>query len=73
MANTFSQIYIQVVFAVQNRNALIQTEWEEELNKYITGVVQNKGRKTSSRRILSVLNNIVDKVFWPINFWIFLL
>ena len=45
MANTFSQIYIQIVFAVQNRNALIQPAWEEELNKYITGVVQNKGQK----------------------------
>ncbi|MFV0590759.1 MAG: IS200/IS605 family transposase [Draconibacterium sp.] len=45
MADTFSQIYIQVVFAVQNRKALIQPEWEEELNKYITGIVQNKGQK----------------------------
>lgn len=45
MADTFSQIYIQVVFAVQNRKALIQPHWEEELNKYITGIVQNKGQK----------------------------
>ncbi len=45
MANTFTQIYIQVVFAVQNREALIQAEWEEDLNKYITGIVQNKGQK----------------------------
>ena len=45
MANTFTQIYIQVVFAVQNRNALIHPTWEEELYKYITGTVQNKGQK----------------------------
>ena len=45
MANTFSQIYIQVVFAVQNRNSLIKTEWEEELFKYITGITKNKGQK----------------------------
>lgn len=45
MANTFSQIYIQVVFAVQKRNALIQKTWEEELYKYITGIVQNKEQK----------------------------
>jgi len=45
MADTFSQIYIQVVFAVQNRNALINPKWEEELYKYITGIVQNKGQK----------------------------
>jgi len=45
MADTFTQIYIQVIFAVQNRKALIQPAWEEELYKYITGVVQNKGQK----------------------------
>ncbi|MCL6102725.1 MAG: IS200/IS605 family transposase [Bacteroidetes bacterium] len=45
MADTYSQIYIQVVFAVQNRNAFIKPVWEEELYKYITGIVQNKGQK----------------------------
>ena len=34
-----------MVFAVQNRNALINPYWEEELYKYITGIVQNKGQK----------------------------
>jgi len=48
MANTYSQIYIQVVFAVQNRKALIQPDWETELFKYITGIVQNKGQKMLS-------------------------
>jgi putative transposase len=43
MADAFSQIYIQVVFAVQNRKALIQPTWEEELYKYITGITRNKG------------------------------
>lgn len=45
MPNTYSQIYIQIVFAVQNRQALIQASCEEELYKYITGIVQNKGQK----------------------------
>jgi REP element-mobilizing transposase RayT len=45
MSNTFSQIYIHVVFAVQNRKALIKPTWEDELFKYITGIVQNKGQK----------------------------
>ena len=45
MAGTFSQIYIQVIFAVRNRNALIQPSWEDELYKYITGIVQKKGQK----------------------------
>ena len=43
--STYSQIYIQIVFAVKNRNGLIANSWEEELYKYITGIVQNKGQK----------------------------
>lgn len=45
MASTFSQIYIQVVFAVKGRESLIQPKWEEELFKYITGIVKNKEQK----------------------------
>jgi len=45
MADTFSQIYIQIVFAVRSREALIQPKWEENLFKYITGIVQKKGQK----------------------------
>lgn len=43
--SAYSQIYIQIVFAVKNRQALIADSWEEELYKYITGIVQNKGQK----------------------------
>ena len=42
---TFSQIYIQVVFAVKHRDSLIKQSWEEELYKYITGIIRNKGQK----------------------------
>ena len=45
MADTYSQIYIQIVFAVKGRDSLISPKWEEELYKYITGIVQNKGQK----------------------------
>ncbi|OAV75128.1 Transposase IS200 like protein [Bacteroidales bacterium Barb7] len=45
MAGTFSQIYIQIVFAIKNRDSLINPTWETELYKYITGIVQNKGQK----------------------------
>lgn len=45
MAGTFSQIYIQIVFAVQNRKSLINPTWEEELHKYIAGTIRNKGQK----------------------------
>ena len=50
MANTFSQIYIQVVFAVQNREASIGKTWEEEFYKYITGIIRKKGQKLSAKR-----------------------
>ncbi|MEZ5024919.1 MAG: IS200/IS605 family transposase [Chitinophagales bacterium] len=45
MSSTYSQIYIQIVFAVKGRQSLIQSNWEEELYKYITGIVQNKDQK----------------------------
>src|SRR2546429_4079144 len=48
MANTFSQIYIQTVFAVDGRLCLIRPEFKEELYKYITGIVRNKGQKLIS-------------------------
>ena len=45
MPNTYTQIYIQFIFAVENRISLISTKWEEELRKYITGIVQKKNHK----------------------------
>ena len=48
MANTFSQIYIQTVFAVSGRLSLITQDFKEELHKYVTGIVRNKGQKLIS-------------------------
>jgi REP element-mobilizing transposase RayT len=48
MANTFSQIYIQTVFAVNGRLSLIRPEFKEELYKYMTGIVRNNGQKLIS-------------------------
>lgn len=45
MANTYTQIYLQFVFAVQDRISLIHSSWEEDLYKYLTGIVQNNGHK----------------------------
>lgn len=45
MPGTFSQIYIQVVFAVKGRESLIQSSWEAELYKYISGIIRNKDQK----------------------------
>jgi REP element-mobilizing transposase RayT len=48
MANTFSQIYIQTVFAVSSRRSLITPAFKEDLYKYITGIVRNQGQKLIS-------------------------
>ena len=45
MANTYTQIYIQTVFTVQNRISLIKPQWSDDLYKYMTGIVQNNGHK----------------------------
>ena len=56
MSNTYTQIYIHVVFSVQNRISLIRSEWREELYKYITGIIQNNGHK------LIAINGMPDHV-----------
>ena len=45
MSDTYTQLYIQMVFAVKGRNSFIQHQWEEELYKYITAVVQGDRHK----------------------------
>jgi putative transposase len=45
MANTFSQIYIQIVFSVKGRQNLIDKSWKEELYKYINGIITAKQQK----------------------------
>lgn len=45
MANTYTQLHIQFVFAVKYRAALIQKAWKDELHKYITGIFQANKHK----------------------------
>lgn len=45
MANTYTQIHIQAVFVVQNRDCVIHKSWKNELYKYITGIIQNHNHK----------------------------
>ena len=45
MANTYTQIYLHVVFAVSGRACVISSERREELQKYMTGIVARKGQK----------------------------
>lgn len=56
MADTYSQIYIQIVFAVKGRDNLISPKWKEELYKYITGVVINERQK------LLAINGMPDHI-----------
>lgn len=46
MANTFTQLTYQVVFAVRNRDHLIARSWRDELCKYISGILKNEGLKS---------------------------
>ena len=45
MANTYTQLYIQIVFSVQGRQNLISEEHRDELEKYICGIVRNNKSK----------------------------
>ena len=56
MANTYTQIYIQIVFAVESRQNLIDSKHNDELQEYITGIV------TARRQKLIAINNMPDHV-----------
>jgi len=56
MPGTFSQIYVQLVFAVKHRESLIHSSWEEELYKYISGIIRNKEQK------LLAINGMPDHI-----------
>ena len=43
--NTFTQIHLQVVFAVQNRDALISASWKNRLYNYLVAIIQNNKHK----------------------------
>jgi REP element-mobilizing transposase RayT len=45
MANTYTQIHIQAVFAVKHRDSVIQDEWKGELYRYINGIIENHNHK----------------------------
>ena len=48
MADTYSQIHLQFVFAVQGRQGLIEESFRERTEKYITGIVRQFGHKMCS-------------------------
>ena len=54
MANTYTQLYIHVVFAVKGRANVISKSWRDQLYQYITGIVKNKNQK------LMIINGVGD-------------
>jgi REP element-mobilizing transposase RayT len=56
MAGTFSQIYIQIIFAVKRRENLLNKSWRNEVFKYIAGVIKEKGNKPI------IVNGVSDHV-----------
>ena len=56
MANTYSEITIQIIFAVKFREALIAESFRDELHKYITGIVTNQGQK------MLIINSVPDHI-----------
>jgi len=54
MANTYSQIYIQIVFPVEGRQNFIDPRHNDESQKYVTGIV------TAQRQKLIAINNMPD-------------
>jgi putative transposase len=56
MSNTYTQIHIHFVFAVKFRQGLIDNEWKEQLNKYITEIIQSNKHK------LLAINGMPDHI-----------
>lgn len=56
MPNTYTQLYTHFVFAVQNRISLINRQWQDDLYKYITGIVETHDNK------LYAINGMPDHV-----------
>ena len=56
MPNTYTKLYVQYVFAVKYREAVLDTAWDEEMRKYMTGIFENNGHK------MLAINNVKDHI-----------
>nr|WP_204356537.1 transposase [Arcticibacterium luteifluviistationis] len=56
MANTYTQLYFHIIFAVKGRKNLIQTSWRDELYKYISGIISSNNQK------LMIINGMPDHI-----------
>ena len=62
MANTYTQIHLQLIFAVKYREAVITNIWKNELYKYISGIIQQQKHK------LIIVNGVADHIHLLIGF-----
>ncbi|HYD90593.1 MAG TPA: IS200/IS605 family transposase [Flavobacterium sp.] len=62
MANTYTQIHLQFVFAVKYRQALIDPSWKERLHQYITGIIRNDNHK------MLAINSMPDHIHILVGF-----
>ena len=56
MSNSYTQIHLQLIFAVKYRQAIIKNSWKDELYKYISGIIQNNKHK------LLIINGVEDHI-----------
>lgn len=56
MANTYTQLYVHYIFAVQNRVCLISPRWQNDLYKYMSGIIEQQGHK------LYIINGMPDHI-----------
>ena len=62
MSNTYTQIHLQLIFAVKHRASLINSVWKDELYRYITGIIQTQKHK------LIIINGVSDHIHILIGF-----
>ena len=83
MANTYTKFYVHLIFSPKNRMALIEKTWKEELEKYITGIIQNHGHKMLAigsmpdhvhifigYNVNQLIPNLIEEIKTSTNSWI---
>ena len=83
MANTYTKFYVHLIFSPKNRMALIEKTWKDELEKYITGIIQNHGHKLLAigsmpdhvhifigYNVNQLIPNLIEEIKTSTNSWI---
>jgi len=62
MANTYTQLYAQIIFSPEGRQNLIHEHFKNDVYKYISGIIKNKNQK------LMIINGMPDHIHIFIGF-----